>query len=864
MQLASRTRLGPYEVLSPIGVGGMGAVYKARDTRLDRSVAIKVAAAQFSERFEREARAIAALNHPHICQIHDVGPDYLVMEYVDGEPLKGPLPVNKAVEYAGQILDALDAAHRKGIIHRDLKPANILVTKQGIKLLDFGLAKPSAASNGFDVSRTTPLTGEGQILGTLQYMSPEQLQGKEADERSDLFSFGCVLYEMLSGQHAFAGASTASVIAAILEREPVPLDTTPPLDRVIRTCLAKDPDNRIQTARDVKTALGWAVEKDFGTTPARVPRRWWITFAGTTLVFSALAGWALMYFRQMPANDRVLRLQIDPPESGHFVFGSNTVGGIALSPDGRVAAYVTYGTGKNGLWIQPLDGTARFLPGTEGAAYPFWSPDSKSIGFFTVNSLQRVDVAGGLPLTICEVNVGRGGAWSSDNRILFGTFTSALFEVSASGGMPLSLTTLDASRGEASHRFPQILPDRRFLYWVQSDKSETTGVYAASLSSPAKRVQLLKTGTNALYAPGDHGRSYLLWLRSATLVAQEFDPATLKLGGEPRSLADPVAMIGNNGQMHVAVSTGGILLYSASNTSSQFAWLNHMGKLLGTVGEPAEYGQFRLSPDGRRAAAARDVPGGTEIWFQETQRGTANRFAGRTGMNVYPVWSPDGGTVVWSSGSPRNLFRRISSGPGEEQRVSESPNNQFATDWSSDGRFILYDEITPGAQQDLWILPTTRGEKPKPYLRTQFGESNGRFSPDADRISGPRWVAYQSNESGRREVYIDSFPIARGGKRISINGGQFPQWGPASGVNGGELLYLSLDFKLMAVSLKIGRDSVEPSAPRELFTLHAVDDGAVPYDTSSNGNLLIRATPAQSSQPLNLIVNWPALLKKQR
>ena len=578
-------KLGPYETLEAIGAGGMGEVWKARDTRLDRIVAIKISKQQFSERFEREARAVAALNHPHICQLYDVGPDYLVMEFVDGTPLKGPMPIDKAVEYAGQILEALDAAHRKGITHRDLKPANILVTKQGIKLLDFGLAKQTAPLKEDGATLTQALTSQGEIVGTLQYMAPEQLQGKETDARSDLFSFGCVLYEMLTGKRAFEGGSAASVIAAILEREPAPLTAAPPLDRVVRRALAEDPDQRFQTARDLKAALTWALEQPPPAAGVKTGRRWWWIAAAALVAIGALDGWSIAHFRQPPADERVFRLQIDPPEGGRFVFG-NFVGGIALSPDGRTAAFVATANGKTGLWVRPLDGTtARLIPGTQGAAYPFWSPDSKSVGFLGAGKLQRVDLAGGAPLTICSTTPARGGAWSSDGQIIFGTSASGLFQVPASGGTPAPLTTLDASRGERAHRWPQMLPGGRFLYEVQSDKPEYKGVYAASLAKPGERVWLLATDTSAVYAPGAGGKGYLLWLRGTTLFAQEFEPGPLKLGGEPHPTADPVAKIAILGEAHVAASANGVLLYSGSNLSSQLTWLDRAGRPLGVVGD---------------------------------------------------------------------------------------------------------------------------------------------------------------------------------------------------------------------------------------------------------------------------------------
>jgi Tol biopolymer transport system component/predicted Ser/Thr protein kinase len=870
MSLSPGTKLGPYEVIAPLGVGGMGEVYRARDPRLGRDVAIKVSAAQFTERFEREARAVAALNHPNICTLYDVGPKYLVMELVEGVPLKGPLPVEKAVEYAGQILDALDAAHRKGITHRDLKPANILVTKQGIKLLDFGLAKQQGTSLGeHGATLTRALTSEGQILGTLQYMSPEQLQGKDADARSDIFAFGCVLYEMLSGKRTFEGSSAASVIAAILEREPAPLDVTPPLDRIIRTCLAKNPDDRFQTAREVKLALEWSASApvETGAVTTRKVRPWpWMVAAVATAAALAIAGmWAVPYFRHTPpVEERAISLSLNPPEDGQFVFG-NSVGGIALSPDGRTATFVAARDGNILLWVMELDGSpATSLPGTEGAAYPFWSPDNGSIAFFSRGKLRRVERRGGEPLPICDVTIGRGGVWMSDHRILYGSLTAGLFVVPDSAGTPLSLTTPDTSRGEISHRWPQVLPGGRFLYWVQSGKADTQGIYAASLARPTEAKMLVSANANGLFAPGGDGRGYLLWLRGGTLVAREFDLVTLTLTGETHQIADPVTSVSITNQMNVAVSAGGLLLYSAINKPRQFTWIDRAApgkKPLDVIGEPGEYGAFRLSPDRRRIAATRDRPGGPDICLLEVERGVANPFTFPPDSFIYPIWSPTGLAVLFTSYSTRNLYRKDSDGAGAERRLTQSPNSQYAADWSGDGRWILYWEIAPNTQRDLWVQPMTpEGEpatdaKPRRYLSTAANESWGRFSPEPS----PHWVAYQSDESGPFEVYIDAFPQPRGKKRISTAGGTYPLWGP----EGRELFYVSPDSKVMVVDLKVTADSVKPSAPRELFPLPAVDMGYSAYDVTPDGQrFLVLATPEHgASQPLTVIVNWPALLK---
>jgi len=750
MPHSAGTRLGPYEILAPIGAGGMGEVYRARDPRLGRDVAIKVSKQQFTERFDREARAIAALNHPNICHIYDVGPNYLVMELVEGNPLKGPLPLEKAIEYAGQILDALDAAHQKGITHRDLKPANILVTKQGIKLLDFGLAK-QAVRLGEDDS-TKALTDQGQIVGTLQYMSPEQLQTKDIDARSDLFSFGCVLYEMVTGRRAFDGSSGASVIAAILEREPAPLDTTPPVERVVKACLAKDPDERIQTARDVKTALLWACEPlPDGVVISAGSRRWWIAIAAA-LVLGAGAAWGVAHFRQPTAavDNRVIRFHMDAPEGSQFEAGPN----IALSPDGKTVAYAASVKSKTALWVQPLDGAPRMLTATEGPSYPFWSPDSKSIAFFSGNKLMRVDLTGGAPLTICTVIQGRGGAWTDDGRIVYGLSGSPLNQVPASGGTPTPLTVL--APGEFTHAWPQMLPGGRFLY-LNTPGSGHSSVYGASLAKPTERLRVLPTDFNALYAPSSDGTGYLLWLRGGTLVAQEFNPVTLKISGEPQPVVDPVASL-YPFRMAASISTSGMLVYSsAAAPMGQFIWLDRGGRRLGIL-EPGDWDAYSigLSPDGRRVAATRH----REMWVLDIDRGNVNRFSFAPGLNLDPVWSPDGRTIVFSA-DKNNLFRKDSTGAGTEERLTQSEDNQYATDWSRDGRRIMYYEIRSNSKRDLWVLPVmpdgrlAPGSKPTPYLRSpSFNVLYGRFSPEPN----PRWVAYESDESGRYEIYIQPFP----------------------------------------------------------------------------------------------------------
>ena len=506
MPLSIGDLLGPYQVLAPIGAGGMGEVYKARDTRLDRVVAIKVSKEQFSERFEREARAVAALNHPHICQLYDVGPNYLVMEFIEGVPLKGPLPIDKAVEYAGQILDALDAAHKKSITHRDLKPANILVSKQGIKLLDFGLAKRTTPLKETDATLTAALTSEGQIVGTLQYMSPEQLQSKDADARSDIFAFGCVLYELLTGKRAFEGSNAASVIAAILEREPAPLTAAPPLERVVRRALAKDPDQRFQTARDLKAAMLWAIEQPVASIAAKPGQRWKWTAAALLLAFATLA---VIHFREKPSEVPVTRSSLLPPEETEYDFTFPTA--PALSPDGTRTAFGAKGKdGRTQLWLREIaSGSVQPLAGTEGANRPSWSPDSRWIAFSQGLKLKKISSQGGPPLPIADIqNSIRGGSWNSEGVILFSVAGNGLYRVPASGGTSSSLVN-------ASGLSPWFLPDGRHFLYTTSDPGDSA-VMAASLDEPEKPGKAVANAqSTVMYAQG-----HLLYIREDTLYSR--------------------------------------------------------------------------------------------------------------------------------------------------------------------------------------------------------------------------------------------------------------------------------------------------------------------------------------------------------
>jgi Tol biopolymer transport system component/predicted Ser/Thr protein kinase len=848
--LAPGTELGPYRIENLIGAGGMGRVYRARDTRLNRTVAIKISKEGFGERFEREARVLAALNHPNICQIYDVGPNYLVMEFVEGAPLKGPLSLAKAVEYAGQILDALDVANRKGVVHRDLKPANILVSKQGVKLLDFGLAKQAPPVRG-DSTVTKGLTQAGSILGTVQYMSPEQLQGKPVDARSDLFSFGCVLYESLTGKRAFEGENPASVIAAVLEREPAPLEISPPLDRVVECCLAKDPDRRFQNPIDLKRALKWAVEQ----TPAAKPatRRWWIGAAAAVLALGIGGGWAVSRVGKPAVEERLLHFQVPPPKgpSSYFVLGPT----LSVSPDGRFVTYKASINGRTGIWLHPLDGSPdRLLQGNAdnlNANWPFWSPDGKSVGWYAGGQLWRTDLSGGTPVALGR-GTNRSQLWTPDGRILF-TGPTGLMQIPESGGTPAQLTKVDASLGETGHSAPQLLPGGRLLYFAENAKTENGAIYAAPLSDPSKRVLVTRSPGPAYYAPGGNGKDYLLTMSEQALMAREFDIGKLTLG-PPQTLVSQV----RSTPEPAAVSATGVLLFSGGSVANRFMWLDRAGKTLEVLGEPEKYVAFRLSPDGKRFIAVRNgvsVPN-ADLWLMDVERHLFSRFAPTLDSRA-AVWSNDGRTVLFTDA--RSVFRKGISDSGQGERIGEWPVLKLS-DWSRDGRFLLYETGAPETSRDLWVAPVTpdghlaEGAQPRPYLNGPFAEWHGRFSPEPN----PRWVAYQSDETGRNEIYIASFPDARRKLQVTSGGGTFPAWGP----DGHELFYISGDGMLTVVSLRNGPDGFEPSSPQQLFPLAAQNYIASPFEVSPDGKRIL-VNQAQPNSELDVVVNWPLLLRGQ-
>jgi len=888
MALAPGTRLGPYTISAPIGAGGMGEVYRATDTRLGRTVAIKVLPEHVAsdperkQRFEREAKTLAALSHPHICPIHDVGSqggiDFLVMEYLEGETLeqrlkKGALPLDQALHIGIQIADALAAAHRAGIIHRDLKPGNIILTKSGAKLLDFGLAKTGApaAMGTLSMLPTTPpnLTAQGAILGTFQYMAPEQLEGREADARTDIFAFGAVLYEMVTGKKTFEGKSQASLIAAILEREPPPMSSLQPLvppllDRIVRTCLAKEADDRWQTARDLLRELRWAAERRemsaAGGTAAPTRSRTrlvWALGAAAVLAIAALAVVTTLYARRTIPEPVVTRLDVvTPPTSDAFSF--------ALSSDGRQLAFVANGEKGSQLWLRPLDQvSAQPLAGTEGASFPFWAPNGRAVGFFAEGKLKRIDLTGGALQVLADAPYPRGGTWNADGVIVFApTIADPLLRVAATGGTAVPVTQLVA--GQGSHRWPQFLPDgRRFLFLMATGQPQTQGVYVGSLDG-GEPTRVMPAETAAVYvAPG-----YLLLASQGLLAAYPFDAAGATVTGEPIPVAQAVGT--DDGAFHSAfsVSAQGVLAYRAgAGSRRQLVWVDRTGKILGGIGEPDEVtpANPELAPDGQRVAVSRGVQGNFDVWLIETGRGVASRFTFDVAVENAPVWSPDGSQVVFRSSRKgvHDLFEKPASGTADEQPLLVTSEAKSPLDWSPDGGFLLYSTQDAKTGSDLWVLPLTGERKPFALVQTSFEEIEGQFSPDG------RWLAYASNESGRYEIYIRTFPEAGGKWQVSVTGGLQPRWRG----DGRELFYVAPDARLMAVPVRLAPAThvLEAGAPVALFPARLATGANIApagfqaraqYAVAPDGRFLMTvAADDEVASPITVVHDWDAALK---
>ncbi len=875
MSLTAGTRLGPYEILSPIGEGGMGEVWKARDTRLDRIVAVKVSKEHFSERFEREARAIAALNHPNICTLHDVGPNYLVMEYVDGTPLKGPLPLVQTLKYATQICDALDAAHKKGITHRDLKPANILVTKAGVKLLDFGLAKMGfaelAAKPPGDATLTMALTGKNEIVGTLYYMSPEQLQaqatGQGIDARSDIFSFGLVLYEMLTGKRAFEGSSPASVIAAIIER-PAPSIATiapPALERLLQRCLAKDPDDRWQSARDLKAELVWiangsGVAASRSAALAQGSRKMiWVSAAVAVVAIASVVAWSTL----RPTPDQpMFQMEITPPEGVRF---DASLTPFALSPDGRKLAFLGAGNdGKTMLWLRPIDGGAAVpLAGTESASHPFWSPDSHWIGFATNGKLQKMDVTGGgPPQVICEIEGLAGGTWNSDGVIVFDQRGKPLQRISAEGGDPTPISQFEASRQEVSQAAPYFLPDGRHLVYLSGGKNGSNTALA-SLDGKLNRV-LVEGSAIPTYAANPRGGGWMLYNLRYQLLARPFDLDKLEFIGQPTVIADGVGVA----RWWAASSTGLLAFRRTYGMQFQLAWFSRDGRPLGTVGDPGLLGAPRISPDQKTVAFQRTDERNTDIWTFDLARNTAARFTFEPTIEAAPVWSSDGKKILYASGNDLiSLGTAERSANGVGQAAVVATGRKVPTAVSHDGRWLV---LTDGGGEIPGSIVIRAREDANKAIRIQGRgtESDGSLSPDG------RWLLYTSISAARREVLVQSLPEEVGGSaaaagkwQISVAGGGQPTWR----ADGKEIFFVAPDGMMMSALVESGENFFRPGTPNPLFHTSlefdqgfGVDRLGRQYDVTPDGQrfLLSQHVSNGTDAPITVVVNWPKLLEK--
>ncbi len=890
--------LGPYRVDALIGKGGMGEVYRGTDTRLGRSVAIKVSAREFSDRFEREAKAISSLNHPNVCTLYDVGLNYLVMEFVEGETLshlikQGPMPLDKVLQYGIQIADALSAAHAKGVIHRDLKPANIILTSSGVKVLDFGLAKLggaakfSASGSSEVVTRTEPMTESGSIVGSLHYMSPEQAEGKETDERSDIFSFGAVLYEMLTGKRAFDGDTKTAILAAILKDQPEPISQFQPqvpraLDRVVRKCLEKKPADRWHSAHDLKPMLEMIdlagptsastsmSESQAGGLRHKDRKKWlWPAITAALVVALGVTAWMLW---PKPAPARATRFQVKLPDNVTFSEF------VSVSPDGHKLVFNATGE-QSGLWVHDLDTLEwRRLAGTEGGGSPFWSPDSRFLGFAVGNQLKKIEVAGGPPQTLCSVaSVVGTGAWSRNNVIVFGSRgTGPMRRVSAAGGVAADLTVVDSSRGETIHTLPTFLPDGKHFLYLRRGPPDLAGIYAGSVDAkPAEqsKERILATNLGAPYVDGN-----LFFMRDDTLMAQPFDAAKLQLRGEPFPVAEHVAITGAIGIF--SVSTTGVLAYRAGALAAglQPTWFDRQGKVTGTFGDRGPDRGFTLSPDGTRAAvrdAAQGVNG--DIWRLDFERGVRTRLTFRQSPGSYPAWSTDGSRIVFAAGTALDtLFEKASSGAGEEKELLKKPGEiKFPSSWSRDGRFLLYFTLAAAnTRDDLWVLPLEGDRKPVLLLGTEFNELQGSFSPDM------RWIAYVSNETGRDEIYVRPFLAGSGGAsgssgpalgagkwQVSKDGtavtgttsvGARPAWR----ADGKEIIFRAANGSPMAVDVNGSGSEFQAGVPKQLFPAPA---GVGDWDVTADGKrFLMGVTPGGQSadEPITVILNWQASLKK--
>jgi Tol biopolymer transport system component/predicted Ser/Thr protein kinase len=879
MTLAPGTKLGPYELLAPIGAGGIGEVYRARDPRVGRDVAIKVSSEQFSDRFAREVHAVAALNHSNVCTLYDVGSNYLVMELVEGPTLadrikQGPIPLEESLEIARQIADALEAAHEKGIVHRDLKPGNIKLRPDGtVKVLDFGLAKvEEAAAMSLETSPTLSVaqTAAGVLLGTAAYMSPEQARGKPVDKRADIWAFGVVLYEMLTGKQLFSGETVSDTLAAALKEEPdfekVPAKVRP----LLRSCLEKNPSRRLRDIGDAWRLLEHTAESARAKRPL-------IAWSTAILAMSIAATLGFLYFRGKPsAQTEVVRLHMAPSVNlGAGIF--------AVSPDGRKLAFTGVDAhGVSSLWIRSLDSLeARSLPGTGTLAPIFWSPDNRFIAFWSGTQLKKVDISGGSPLILCDTEGWfGGGSWNREGRIIFGpNYGTGLMQVLDRGGTVSLITRVSRERQEIAHSHPTFLRDgRHFVYWRRSKIPENDGVYIGSLDvKPEEQSlkRLMPATSSVAYAPlpqSDQGQ--LLFLRDRTLMSQPFNERHFELAGEAVAVADSVGSLERLGNF--SASTNGVLVYrSGGSRHMQPTWFDRQGNVLGRVGDAGAYYGLTLSPDGSQAAISIQ---GTQldIWLIDLARGDKKRFTYGKGLNSWPVWSLNGYHIIFASarygegsGYAFSIYRREASGAADEELLFKSPDNEsnYPTSLSSDGRFLLCTK-DKGIEGDLWVLPMEGDRKPMPFLNTDFSEFDGHFSPDM------RWAAYVSDESGTNEVYVRDFSqvsngasfVRRGVWPVSKGGGLGPRWKE----DGKELYYFDLSGKIWAVEIsteagfRAGTPKLLFEAPLAAMPGLSILSSLAMWDVSSDGKRFLAQVSAPEPSPtlFHYILNWTSLLKK--
>jgi len=900
MAILPGRRLGPYEILSAIGAGGMGEVYRARDTRLDRIVAIKVIPthladrAELRERFDREAKTIASLNHPHICVLHDIGhqdgTDYLVMEYLEGEALahrllKGPLPLHQVLQYSIEISDALDKAHREGITHRDLKPGNIMLTKSGTKLLDFGLAKLKQEAASANVSLSDlptgndPLTAQGTILGTLQYMAPEQLEGKEVDARTDTFAFGAVVYEMATGKRAFEGKTQASLIAKILETDPPPISslqpmTPPTLDRLVKKCLAKEPEKRWQAASDVCDELKWIAEggSQVGIAPTgevkairALGRRTILISLGSMVAGAVVTGAAIWNLKPTPLQP-VSRLVITLPP-GQQLAGLDDGPAVALSPDGTHLAYVARVGLTQQLYLRAMDSLeSKPILGTEGATEPFFSPDGQWVGFFAGGKLMKVSVGGGPALVLSDASRSRGASWGSLGIIAYAPTAnvSALQQVPDAGGTPQPLTRL--RKGEVAQRWPEFLPGGKAVLFAAGPSGLTfinAKVAVESVGTGERRI-LAQAGTQPRYAPSGH----LVYAQGGSLTAVPFDPQRLEVKGTAAPVVEGVLQSPVTGAAQYSFSDTGSLIYVPGGlqaTQLRLVWVSRNGSEQPLVASARNYMFPRLSPDGRRVAVG-IVEQDSQLWLYDLSRETLTRFTFEGNYNPVAIWTPDGKRIAFESNKegPPNLFWQLADGSGGLERLNTSESIQVPMSWSPDGKLLAFMEVTSITGVDIWVLPmddaragSAQVRKAQPFLRTPSNEGGPRFSPDG------RWLVYMSDDSGSYQIYVQPYPGPGGKWQITTEGGTEPVWNP----NGRELFYRSGD-KMMVVDIA-SQPGFSAGKPRMLFEgryeLSPVQNAN--YDVSPDGQrfLMLKTGESAGAAPtqINVVLNWFEELKQK-